>query len=79
MNKILNYSIYRMTKKKSIIYTPEQLHKRQIILQSQLLFGKFLDTDIITSLVDLFKENKKNNITSKIVKYETLGNLCVTT
>ena len=29
--------------RKPIAYTPEKLHKRQITLQSQLLFGKFLD------------------------------------
>lgn len=51
-----------------IIYTKEQLHKRKLNLYSQLLFGKYLDTDIITKLIDLFKDNK-NNTTSKIVKY----------
>jgi hypothetical protein len=52
---------------KPIKYTPEQLHKRQLNLQSQLLFSEFLDTDIINSLVDLFIDNK--NTTPKIVKY----------
>jgi len=37
-----------MLQKKSIAYTPEQLNKRALIFQSQLLFGKFLDTDIIS-------------------------------
>lgn len=57
-----------MPTKKAITYTPEQLYKRGLILQSQLLFGNFLNTDIITALVDLFKYNKNDN-TSKIVKY----------
>jgi hypothetical protein len=61
-----------MIKKKSyykpIHYTPEQLHKRELNLQSQLLFGNFLDTDIVTSLVNLFKDNR-NYTTPKIVKY----------
>ncbi len=47
-----------MGKKKPIIYTQNQLNKRKSNLQSQLLFGKYLDTDIITSLIDLFKDNK---------------------
>jgi hypothetical protein len=57
-----------MAKSKSISYTPEQLHKRQLNLQSQLLFGKFLDTDIITRLVDLFNDNK-NYMMPKMTKY----------
>ncbi len=43
--------------RKPIAYTPEQIQKRQMTLQSQLLFGNFLDTDIITRLIDLF-DNK---------------------
>jgi hypothetical protein len=57
-----------MGKKKPIIYTQNQLNKRKSILKSQLLFGNFLDINIITALVDLFKANK-NYITPKIVKY----------
>ena len=57
-----------MSKKKHIAYTPEQLHKRKLILQSQLLFGKFLDTHIISKLVDLFNDNK-NYTTQQITKY----------
>jgi hypothetical protein len=57
-----------MTKLKPIPYTPEQIQKRQKTLQSQLLFSKFLDTDIISRLIDLFNNNKKHN-TPKIIKY----------
>ena len=47
-----------MPKKKPIYYTPEQIRKRDLNLQSQLIFGNYLDTYIVTSLVDLFKDNK---------------------
>lgn len=56
-----------MTKLKPIPYTPEQIQKRQNTLQSQLLFGKFLNIDIITRLINLF-DNKKYAI-PKIIKY----------
>jgi hypothetical protein len=54
--------------RKPIAYTPEKLHKRQITLQSQLLFGKFLDTNIITKLINLFNDIKNYN-TPKIIQY----------
>lgn len=57
-----------MGKRKPIIYTPNQLNKRKLNLKSQLLFGNFLDTDIITKLIDLFNDSK-NYTTTKIVKY----------
>ena len=57
-----------MPKKKPIYYTPDQLYKRELNLQSQLLFGNFLDIDIISALVDLFKDTI-NYTTPKIVKY----------
>jgi hypothetical protein len=53
--------------RKPIAYTPEQLYKKQMTLRSQLLFGKFLDTDIITRLINLF--DNKNYTTPKIDKY----------
>ena len=62
-----------MAKKKPIIYTPEQLHKRRLNLQSQLIFGNFLDTNIIVKLIDLFTINinnaSSNTTTSKIITY----------
>ena len=48
-----------MTKLKSIPYTPEQILKKTMPLQSQLLFGNFLDTDIITRLINLFNDSKE--------------------
>lgn len=39
-----------MAKKKPIVYTPEQLHKRRLNLRSQLIFGNFLDTNIIVRI-----------------------------
>ncbi len=57
-----------MRKKNPIIYTSEQLHNRSLIFQSQLLFGNFLDIDITSKLIDLFKGNK-NYTTPKIVQY----------
>jgi hypothetical protein len=45
----------------------DKLHKKELNLQSQIIFGNFLDTDIISKLVDLF--NNKGHDTPKIVKY----------
>ncbi len=50
-----------------VIYTPDELVKRNKIIQSQIQFGNFLDSDIINKLVNLFDANNKTDIS--IVKY----------
>ena len=51
-------------------YTQTQLNERSAIIQSQKLFGNFLDADIINKLIQLF-DNKNTNIgkNDKITKY----------
>jgi hypothetical protein len=48
-------------------YSQQQLNKRERIIQSQVLFGNFLNSEIINNLVLLFDENNKTN--HSIVKY----------
>lgn len=54
----------------SYYYTQEQLDERSKIIESQKLFGKFLDADIINKLIYLF-DNKTTNIdkNDKIITY----------
>jgi hypothetical protein len=40
------------------VFTPSELAARSLILNSHLLFGRYLDRDIITKLVDLFESGK---------------------
>ena len=54
----------------SYYYTQAQLDERSKIMQSHVLFGKFLDADIINKLIQLF-DNKNTNVgkNDKITKY----------
>lgn len=54
----------------SYYYTQTQLDDRSKIIQSQDLFGKFLDADIINKLIHLF-DIKNTNVgkNDKIIKY----------
>ncbi len=49
-------------------YNAVELRQRSNVLQSQLIFGKYLDIDIINRLINLF-DDKSNNSEHKISKY----------
>jgi hypothetical protein len=40
------------------VFTPSELAARSLILNSHLLFGRYLDRDITIKLVDLFESGK---------------------
>jgi hypothetical protein len=48
-------------------YTQNELNTRNKIIKSHVLFGNFLDRDIINRLINLFDENSNSN--DKITKY----------
>ena len=48
-------------------YTQNELNKRNKIIKSHVLFGNFLDRDIINRLVNLFDENSNDD--DKIIQY----------
>lgn len=50
-------------------FTKEELEKRNIIMQSQLLLGNFLNVDIINRLIHLFDKHTSINGTPKIHNY----------
>jgi hypothetical protein len=50
-----------------VLYTLKNLAKRHKIIQSQILFGNFLDSHIINKLINLFDKYNKSN--ESIVKY----------
>lgn len=50
-----------------IKYNQSELGRRNKIIQSQVIFGNFLDSEITNKLINLFDENNKEN--ESIVKY----------
>jgi hypothetical protein len=49
------------------MYTQKELLKRNKIIQSQIMFGNFLDSYIINKLIHLFDKHNKSD--ESIVKY----------
>ncbi len=50
-----------------VSYTQQELAKRHKIIQSQIIFGNFLDSYIINKLINLFDKHNKSN--ESIIKY----------